>query len=270
MTGNEVVLRLDGVSKVYWRGKERVDALRQVSLDVAAGELVAVMGPSGSGKSTLLNVAGGLDSASEGDVVVCGRALATSSAAGLAQLRRRTLGYVFQELNLVPSLTAAENVALPLELDAWRPGPARHAALEALGASGLAGIAGLFPDELSGGQQQQVAIARALVGDRRLLLADEPTGALDSTTGDAVLATLRERCDTGVAAVVVTHQPRHAAWADRVVFLRDGELVDEAQADLWAPAGRAQPGARSATRSATQPGGRSGGGSARAAGPVGG
>jgi putative ABC transport system ATP-binding protein len=270
-SSNEVVLRLDRVSKAYWRGKERVHALRQVSLAVAVGELVAVMGPSGSGKSTLLNVAGGLVPASDGAVVVCGRALQACSAAGLAQLRRRTVGYVFQELNLVPSLTAAENVALPLELDGRRPGAARHAAVEALGASGLAGIAGLFPDELSGGQQQQVAIARALVGDRRLLLADEPTGALDTTTGDAVLATLRGRCDAGVAAVVVTHQPRHAAWADRVVFLRDGALVDEAQADLWAPAGRGQPGGGPSGRpGAQQQGGGSGGGYAKAAGPVGG
>ena len=153
-------------------------------------------------------------------------------------MRRRVVGYVFQELNLVPSLTAAENVALPLELDGQRPGSARRSAMEALDAAGLAAIAALFPDELSGGQQQQVAIVRALVGERRLLLADEPTGALDSATGDLVLASLRARCDAGVGAIVVTHQPRHAAWADRVVFLRDGALVDDTGPELWpAPPG---------------------------------
>ncbi len=246
----EPVVRLDHVTKTYRRGTEQVVALDEVSLEVAAGELVAVMGPSGSGKSTLLNIAGGLDSVTAGSVWVCGRQLQNMGPNELAQLRRRVVGYVFQELNLVPSLTAAENVALPLELDGLRPGPARRCALEALEAAGLAATAALFPDELSGGQQQQVAIARALVGQRRLLLADEPTGALDSATGDLVLASLRARCDAGVGAIVVTHQPRHAAWADRVVFLRDGALVDDTRSELWpAPPGP-------------------GGGTARAAGPV--
>jgi putative ABC transport system ATP-binding protein len=248
----EPVVRLDHVTKTYQRGTEEVVALDEVSLEVAAGELVSVMGPSGSGKSTLLNIAGGLDSVTAGSVSVCGRQLQGMGPSELAQLRRRVVGYVFQELNLVPSLTAAENVALPLELDGQRPGLARRSALEALGAAGLAAVAALFPDELSGGQQQQVAIARALVGERRLLLADEPTGALDSATGDVVLASLRARCDAGVGAIVVTHQPRHAAWADRVVFLRDGALVDDTRSELW-PA---------------RPGPSAGG--ARVAGPVGG
>jgi putative ABC transport system ATP-binding protein len=133
---------------------------------------------------------------------------------------------VFQDLNLLPSLTAAENVALPLELDGVNLRRTRQLALAALDEVGLAALAPRFPDELSGGQQQRVAIARALVGDRRLVLADEPTGALDSQTGEAVLKLLRARVDAGAAGVLVTHEARHAAWADRVVFLRDGEIVD--------------------------------------------
>jgi putative ABC transport system ATP-binding protein len=145
----------------------------------------------------------------------------------LAAVRRRSIGYVFQDFNLVPALTAAENVALPRELDGMSARRARVEALTALDEIGIGELADRFPDELSGGQQQRVAIARALIGERRLVLADEPTGALDSSTGEAVLAVLRARCDEGAAAVMVTHESRHAAWADRVVFLRDGRLVDE-------------------------------------------
>jgi putative ABC transport system ATP-binding protein len=144
----------------------------------------------------------------------------------LAALRRQAVGYVFQDLNLLPSLTAVENVALPLELDGRGVRAARRVALAALAEVDLDGQAGRFPDELSGGQQQRVAIARALVGQRRLVLADEPTGALDTQTGEAVLRLLRSRVDAGAAGVLVTHEARHAAWADRVVFLRDGRIVD--------------------------------------------
>jgi putative ABC transport system ATP-binding protein len=197
---------------------------------VLPGELVAVMGPSGSGKSTLLQLAGGLDVASSGEVLVEGVPLSGLDAAGLASLRRRSVGYVFQELNLLPALTAAENVALPLELDGVPARAARELALRALDEVALGPAARRFPDELSGGEQQRVAIARALVGDRRLVLADEPTGALDSVTGEEVLELLRARVDAGAAAVLVTHEARSAAWADRVVFLRDGRAVDEARA----------------------------------------
>jgi putative ABC transport system ATP-binding protein len=226
------VLELRGVTKVHRRGTETVHALRAIGLEVAAGELVAVMGPSGSGKSSLLNVAGGLDRASSGQVWVERAAVTSMSNQELAELRRRAVGYVFQELNLISGLTALENVALPLELDGRRPGPARAAGAAALAAVGAQAIADRFPDELSGGQQQRVAIARALVGDRRLILADEPTGALDSAGGEQILAVLRQRCDEGAAALVVTHQARHAAWADRVLFLRDGALVDEDEGSL--------------------------------------
>ncbi|MEU7989060.1 ABC transporter ATP-binding protein [Streptosporangium canum] len=220
------VVRLADVSRVHGDGPQAVAALREVSLDVAAGELVAVMGPSGSGKSTLLNLAGGLDRPTSGEVVVEGRPLSGLSAKDLAGLRRRHVGYVFQDLNLIPSLTAVENVMLPRELDGVRMGRARREAMEALEEVGLAGIAGRFPEEISGGQRQRVAIARALVGERRLILADEPTGALDTPTGDDVLQLLRARCDAGAAVLLVTHEPRYAGWADRVVFLRDGGITD--------------------------------------------
>jgi putative ABC transport system ATP-binding protein len=146
-------------------------------------------------------------------------------------MRRTSIGYVFQDFNLIPALTAVENVALPRELDGASARSARKAALAALEEVGLGELAKRFPDEMSGGQQQRVAIARAIVGERRLVLADEPTGALDSETGEDVLRLIRARCDAGAAGVLVTHEARHAAWADRVVFLRDGVIVDESGED---------------------------------------
>ncbi|MGV9762343.1 ABC transporter ATP-binding protein [Micromonospora tulbaghiae] len=220
------VLELRDVRRTHGAGAAAVHALRGVSLTVRAGELVAVMGPSGSGKSTLLALAGGLDRPTGGEVVVEGEALVGLSARELARLRRRRIGYVFQDLNLLGSLTAVENVALPLELDGTGVRAARQLALAALREVGLEELADRFPDQMSGGQQQRVAIARALVGERRLVLADEPTGALDSQTGEAVLHLLRRRVDAGAAGVLVTHEARHAGWADRVVFLRDGVMVD--------------------------------------------
>ncbi|MFC6576512.1 ABC transporter ATP-binding protein [Planomonospora parontospora] len=225
------VVRLADVTRVHGDGPQAVPALRGVSLDVVAGELVAVMGPSGSGKSTLLNLAGGLDAPTSGEVTVEGAPLSGLSARELAALRRRHVGYVFQDLNLIPSLTAAENVMLPRELDGVRARQARSEAAEILAEIGIT-EPGRFPDELSGGQRQRVAIARALVGERRLILADEPTGALDTPTGDDVLRLLRTRCDAGAAVLLVTHEPRYAAWADRVVFLRDGEIADSTAAPL--------------------------------------
>ncbi|MFJ1752246.1 ABC transporter ATP-binding protein [Kitasatospora sp. NPDC088134] len=221
------VLHLDRVSRVHGHGASEVKALRAVDLRVYPGELVAVMGPSGSGKSTLLTLAGGLDSPTDGRVVVEGVVLGELGRKQLAAVRRRSVGYVFQDYNLIPALTAAENISLPRELDGMSARSARREALAALEELGIAELADRFPDDMSGGQQQRVAIARALIGERRLVLADEPTGALDSTTGESVLAVLRARCDAGAAAMMVTHEARHAAWADRVVFLRDGLLVDE-------------------------------------------
>ncbi|WP_307869091.1 ABC transporter ATP-binding protein [Micromonospora sp. C95] len=220
------VLDLRDVHRTHGSGPAAVHALRGVSLAVRPGELVAVMGPSGSGKSTLLTLAGGLDSPTAGEVHVEGQPLHALDRRGLARLRRRRIGYIFQNLNLIGSLTAVENVALPLELDGTGVRVARRLARDALTEVGLSELGDRFPDQLSGGQQQRVAIARALVGQRRLVLADEPTGALDSQTGEAVLRLLRRRVDAGAAGVLVTHEARHAAWADRVVFLRDGVTVD--------------------------------------------
>jgi putative ABC transport system ATP-binding protein len=221
------VLQLQGVSRVHGSGATAVEALRDVDLSVAAGELVAVMGPSGSGKSTLLTLAGGLAQPTAGAVLVEGVALGGLAPRPLAELRRRAVGYVFQDFNLIPALTASENVALPRELDGVRPAAARTDALAAMNELGIGELADRFPDDLSGGQQQRVAIARAVIGARRLVLADEPTGALDSGMGETVLRVLRARVDAGAAGVLVTHEARVAAWADRVLFLRDGRAVDE-------------------------------------------
>ncbi|GAA3780389.1 ABC transporter ATP-binding protein [Plantactinospora mayteni] len=223
---SEVVLRFTDVCRTYRSGDTDVQALDGVSFEVEAGELVAVMGPSGSGKSTLLALAGGLDTPTRGAVEVSGVDLDGLDAAGLARLRRDRIGYVFQDLNLVTDLTAAENVALPRELAGLSARAARREAITALTRVGLGDLAQRFPDQLSGGQQQRVAIARALIGERRLLLADEPTGALDSQTGEAVLSVLRAQVEAGAAGVLVTHEPRYAGWADRTIFLRDGRLVD--------------------------------------------
>jgi putative ABC transport system ATP-binding protein len=221
------VLEIEQVVRTYGSGHTQVTALDGVSLAVQPGELVAVMGPSGAGKSTLLHLAGGLDRPSSGTIRVAGTDLGHLSRAGLAALRRRRVGYVFQELNLIAALTAAENVALPRELDGVRGRTARAEALAALELVGVAGLAGKFPEQLSGGEQQRVAIARALVGQRPLLLADEPTGALDTLAGEAILGLLRARCDAGVAGLLVTHEARYAGYADRVVFLTDGRVVDQ-------------------------------------------
>ena len=221
------MLELRGVSKVYGQGAAEVHALRGVDLSVDAGAMVAVMGPSGSGKSTLLTIAGSLEDPTSGQVVVAGAELGKLSRNAKARLRRRTVGYVFQDFNLLPGLTAAENVALPLELDGTSARTARAAGLRALDGLGLSERASRYPDELSGGERQRVAIARAVVGDRRLLLADEPSGALDSVNAEEVMRLLHEACKRGVAAVVVTHDAQLASWADRVVFLRDGLIVDQ-------------------------------------------
>ena len=222
------MLELRQVSKTYGQGAAEVHALADVSLSVDEGAMVAVMGPSGSGKSTLLTIAGSLEEPTDGDVLVAGQALSAMSRNAKARLRRRTIGYVFQDFNLLPGLTAAENVSLPLELDGVPARKARAAGLAALAGLGLVERAGQYPDQLSGGERQRVAIARAVVGERRLLLADEPSGALDSANGEAVMRLVHDACKQGgVAAVVVTHDAQLASWADRVVFLRDGRVVDQ-------------------------------------------
>jgi putative ABC transport system ATP-binding protein len=219
-------IRLEGASRAFGEGHTLVVALHPTDLVVGTGELVAVMGPSGSGKTTLLSLVGGLDRPTSGRVIVGGQDLGTLDARGLAVLRRRTVGYVFQELNLLAGLTARENVTLPLELDGAKLGDARRAADAALASVEMSHLGNRFPDDLSGGEQQRVAIARSMVGGRRIVLADEPTGALDSMNGEMVMRLLRRHCEAGGAALLVTHDAAHAAWADRVVFLRDGRIVD--------------------------------------------
>ncbi|HJG51534.1 MAG TPA: ABC transporter ATP-binding protein [Brachybacterium faecium] len=220
------------VTRVHGHGAREVTALRGVDLAVQPGEFVALMGPSGSGKSTLLHLAGGLALPTSGEVLVDGKSLTGLSPAERAVLRRDVLGYVFQELNLLPGLTALENVAFPLELAGLRTRPARAAALGALAEVGIEELASRMPAELSGGQSQRVAIARSLVGPRRLLLADEPTGALDSMSGRDIIALLRGRADAGAGVVLVTHEPRFAAWADRTLQLRDGDVVGVAAPEV--------------------------------------
>jgi putative ABC transport system ATP-binding protein len=220
-------LELHNVSRSYGEGSTLIHALRNVNLSVDQGSFVAIMGPSGSGKSTLLTIAGSLEDPTSGDVVVNGANLTRMSNDERARLRRQAIGYVFQDFNLLPGLTAVENVALPLELDGFSAKRARATAMESLESMDLEDRAGHFPDQLSGGERQRVSIARAIVGDRHLLLADEPSGALDTTNGESVMRMIHAACKRGVAAVVVTHDAHLASWADRVVFLRDGRVVDE-------------------------------------------
>ena len=224
------VLQLQHVSRIYGQGIAEVHALDDISLSVDAGSMVAVMGPSGSGKSTLLTIAGSLEEPSKGEVTVCGEELTKLSRNARARLRRRSIGFVFQDFNLLPGLTAAENVSLPLELDGMPARQARVAGLNALESLGLADRATAFPDQLSGGERQRVAIARAVVGEHQLLLADEPSGALDTANGEAVMRLIHAACKRGMAAVVVTHDAQLASWADRVVFLRDGRVTDQTAA----------------------------------------
>jgi len=220
-------LELRDISKIYGEGPAEVHALQRVNLSVDAGSLVAVMGASGSGKSTLLTIAGSLEDPTTGEVYVGGRALSSLSRNEKARLRRQSIGYVFQDYNLLTGLSAVENVSLPLELDGVSAGKAQAAALESLEAFGLKDRASHYPDQLSGGERQRVAIARAVVGDRQLLLADEPSGALDSASAEAVMRLILAACHLGTTAVVVTHDAQLASWADRVVFLRDGRIVDQ-------------------------------------------
>ena len=226
------LLELHEISKFYGEGETAVRALYEIDLSLDEGHLVAVMGPSGSGKSTLLTIAGSLEEPTSGEVRIGGVALSGLSRNDKARLRRRTIGYVFQDFNLLPGLTAAENVALPLELDGVPARRAQQAGIATLDQLGLADRATHYPDQLSGGERQRVAIARSVVGDRKLLLADEPSGALDSTNSEVVMRMIVDACKRGVAAVVVTHDAHLASWADRVIFIRDGQMVDQVAPEL--------------------------------------
>ncbi len=229
MGEHEQLIRLEDVTKNYDMGDVAVHALRGVSLDFTAGEFTAVMGASGSGKSTLLNVIGCLDRPTSGRCLLEGQEVSRLPSDRLAEIRNRTLGFVFQSFNLLSRTSAVENVELPL-LYAGAGSAERHArAKEALARVGLADRAGHHPNQLSGGQQQRVAIARALVNHPRIILADEPTGNLDSRTGVGVMALFQELGRTGITVVLVTHEPDIAEYASRVIVMRDGRILSDAR-----------------------------------------
>jgi putative ABC transport system ATP-binding protein len=232
------MVQLQDATRVYDGGAERT-ALDHVTLDIEAGEFAAVMGPSGSGKSTLLNLVAGLDRPTSGRVLVDGTDLTGQGEASLARFRRRRLGMVFQFFHLLPSLTVLENVLIPAQLAGVRPARAESRARELLARLSIEDTAGRFPARLSGGQQQRVAIARALINEPPLLLADEPTGALDSASGTQVMELLRDLHRDGQTVLLVTHDARLAArYAERVVSLIDGQVIDDAR--LEAPSAAAQ------------------------------
>jgi putative ABC transport system ATP-binding protein len=221
-----VPLAARAVTRRYGEGSTAVDALRGVDLDVRAGELVAVMGPSGSGKSTLMHLLAGLDKPTSGTVTIAGAELTALGDAALTRLRREHIGFIFQFFNLLPMLDAEENIVLPLSIAGEKPEEAWVD--ELLGKVGLKARRSHRPSELSGGEQQRVAIARALVTRPTILLADEPTGNLDSKTGGEILELMRQSVDAyGQTTVMVTHDPRAAAIADRILFIADGLIVKE-------------------------------------------
>jgi putative ABC transport system ATP-binding protein len=226
------LIQAEQLTKIYGKGDTAVTALDHLNLTVKAGEFVAVMGPSGCGKSTLLHLLGGLDRPSSGRVLIDGHNLTDLNDAKLTELRRRKIGFIFQFFNLIPVLSATENAALPLTLDGVRPTDAKAKAAEWLTKVGLGNRLNNRPDQLSGGQQQRVAVARALIADPALILADEPTGNLDTRASDEIAALLRQISDDwGRAVLMVTHDPRIAAYADRIIFLKDGTMVDETRLD---------------------------------------
>ena len=220
-------IRLEDVSRVYRVGDAEVRALDHVTTAIARGDFVAIMGPSGSGKSTLLQVLGCLDSPTSGRYVLEGDAVQGLAEARLAEIRRRRIGFVFQSYHLIPRMTAARNVELPLLLAGVEPGERRRRVTEALARVGLAGRADHRPDQLSGGERQRVAIARALILEPAILLADEPTGNLDSKTGEEIVDTLEALHHEGLTIVLVTHDPSVAARAHRLLRMRDGRIITQ-------------------------------------------
>ncbi|MCS6908644.1 MAG: ABC transporter ATP-binding protein [Anaerolineales bacterium] len=222
------VLRTEHLTKIYRMGEVDVVALRDVNFAVRRGEFVAIMGASGSGKSTLLHLLGGLDTPTEGEVYLNGQALSKLSDDQITLLRRQKIGFIFQFYNLLPTLNAVENVALPLMIDGQHPSQYQAKVTELLHLVRLEGRETHRPDQLSGGQQQRVAIARAFVNQPEIVLADEPTGNLDSRSGKAILELLKKVCkEFRTTVVMVTHDPKAASYADRVVFLKDGQILNE-------------------------------------------
>ncbi|MFF2775934.1 ABC transporter ATP-binding protein [Streptomyces sp. NPDC058052] len=232
--GNGVAIVATGIGKTFSMGKQTVTALRDVSLSVPVGTLTALTGPSGSGKSTLLHLIAGLERVDSGDLNVLGHQVHRCSPAELAALRLREIGFVHQDFSLLADLTMVENVRLPLEAVGTPRGEATKAASEAMARVGLKELEQRFPAEVSGGQQQRAAIARAIVGNRTLVLADEPTGSLDSRTGSEIMDVLGRLRDDGVTVVLSTHNPANLSHADHVAVLHDGALVsfDAAEGDV--------------------------------------
>ena len=221
-------VQTEQLTKTYGSGATAITALDHVNITIKEGEFVAVMGPSGCGKSTLLHLLGGLDKPSEGHVLIGGHNLSDLNDDQVTELRRRKIGFVFQFFNLIPVLNATENAALPVTLDGVKPAEAKKKAIEWLTQFGLADRLANRPDQLSGGQQQRVAIARALVADPELILADEPTGNLDTRSSDEIASLLRDVSKKyNRTVVMVTHDPRIAAYADRIIFIKDGKVIDE-------------------------------------------
>jgi putative ABC transport system ATP-binding protein len=230
--GEGVVIQAKGLRKSYRMGEHSVEALAGVDFLVRKGEFVAIMGPSGSGKSTMLHLLGGLDTPSDGEIDLAGHRLSVLNDRQATLVRRHNVGFVFQFYNLLPTLTAEENILLPAIIDGQNFRHYRQRLETLLELVGLTDRRSHKPDQLSGGQQQRVAIARALLTEPAIVLADEPTGNLDTQTGTAIMELLRRSCDElNQAIIVVTHDPRAAAYADRIVFLRDGQVVDQMEFD---------------------------------------
>ena len=221
------ILQLKGICKDYFRARQPVRVLEGIDLTVDEGEYVAVMGPSGSGKTTLMNIIGCLDTPSSGEYLFCGKDLANLSDDALADIRGKYIGFVFQNFYLLPRLSALDNVALPLLYAGVSLKERRRRAAAALESVGLSDRAAFLPSQLSGGQCQRVAIARAICADPKLLLADEPTGALDTASGEQVMEIFKELNKKGITIVMITHEPEIAARADRICHLRDGRLIDD-------------------------------------------
>ena len=224
---NTPLIQLHEINKVFYTEEVETHALTDVHLEIRKGEYVSIAGPSGGGKTTLLSILGLLDAPTDGEYLLDGRPVATLSAADRAQVRNRQIGFVFQAFNLIGDLTVQENVELPLTYRGMSAVERKHRVAEALDKVGMSNRAGHFPPQLSGGQQQRVAVARAVAGDPAILLADEPTGNLDSSNGEAVMELLQQLHQGGATICMVTHDPRYAAHADRSVELFDGRVVRE-------------------------------------------
>ena len=232
MTGGDPLIRLIGVRKVFYTDEIETHALSDVHLEVLAGEFVEVMGPSGCGKSTLLAIVGLLDSPTSGEYWMEGRPTFRLSAGQRARVRNESIGFIFQAFNLIADMTVFENIELPLTYRAISPAERRRSVLDALERVGMSHRMDHYPGQLSGGQQQRVAAARAVVGRPKILLADEPTGNLDSQNGEAVMQLLRELHSEGTTILMVTHDPRYSRFAERTVHLFDGRIVEESVAEL--------------------------------------